>query len=195
MQPDQNQYNFILDPSQPNKKPSALQNPKQRKIMAVIFVAVVVLLVTVIAAVILSSGKQSNKSSVDVAAYQTELLRLTDLGLKSGKSTDVLGKIATLQAFISSDLSATTSRLAKNGTKLSPLQLGSKSSTEADKQLESASARGAFDEVILDVIESTSASYKQSLQTALNESSSPKFKEVLETAAKNILSYENISLD
>ncbi len=163
--------------------------------MAVIFVAVVVLLVTVIAAVILSSGKQSNKSSVDVAAYQTELLRLTDLGLKSGKSTDVLGKIATLQAFISSDLSATTSRLAKNGTKLSPLQLGSKSSTEADKQLESASARGAFDEVILDVIESTSASYKQSLQTALNESSSPKFKEVLETAAKNILSYENISLD
>ena len=194
MNPDQNPYNFILDPTQ-NKKVSSLQDPKQRKIIAIIFVAVVVLIVTILASIILSSGKQSVKSTVDVVAYQTELLRLADAGLKSSKSSDVLSKIATLQAFISTDLTAATSVLTKNGTELSPLQLSSKSSPEVDSQLESASQRGAYDEVILDVIESTSSRYKQSLQAALTETSSAKLKVALETAATNILAYENISLN
>jgi Ni,Fe-hydrogenase I small subunit len=80
--------------------------------------------------------------------------------------------------------------LSSNGKKLEKTELSAKTDTEVDKDLESAALRNTFDETLLGFFEKTSLEYKQSLQKALNSATSEKEKAILETAAKNILTFE-----
>lgn len=191
MQPDQSQYNFIMEsPSGSNGGPAFLQDPKKRNFIAVAFVAVIILLVIIVVAIFASLGKKDNAPMVDVVAYQTELLRISELGLEGSKDLSTRSYASTLQSFIQSDLSQTTGYLAGNGKKLEDTELSAKTDSEVDKELESATLRNTFDEVLLGFFEKTSLEYKQSLQKALNSTSSDKEKAILENAAKNILTFE-----
>ena len=83
MQPqDQNDFNFIMNSNQGGSGPAVLQDPKKRIIISVLFVSVVLLLVVVAFAVFTSLTKKDNSPIIDVAAYQTELVRISALGLK-----------------------------------------------------------------------------------------------------------------
>jgi hypothetical protein len=191
MQPDQSQYNFIMEsPGGSNGGPAFLQDPKKRNFIAIGFVAVIIFLAIIVVAVFASLGKKDNTPLVDVVAYQTELLRISEIGLEGSKDLSTRSYASTLQSFIQSDLSKTTGYLASNGKKLENTETSAKANKDVDKDLESAALRNTFDEVLLGFFEKTSQEYKASLQKALNSTSSEKEKAILETAAKNILTFE-----
>lgn len=89
-----------------------------------------------------------------------------------------------------SDLSQTTSYLASNGKNLEKTDLALHQDLTVDKDLETATLRNAYEEALLNAFESTSAKYKISLQKALANTSSESEKAILQTAAKNILTFE-----
>jgi len=191
MPPNQNEYQFILDPSNGvNGGPAILQDPKKRNIIAVLFVSVILLLVFTAIAIIASLGGRSTSAIVDVAAYQTELVRISTLGLADAKEPSVRAQAATLQAFMQSDLSKTTSFLASSGKKLEPTDAVLRRDSSIDENLASAALRNRFEEELLSSLQSKSSAYRVSLQSALNNSSSTEETALLQTALKNVVVFE-----
>jgi hypothetical protein len=191
MPPQNSEYQFIMDSTTGNAGgPAFLQDPKKRNIIAVLFVTVALLVVFIIIAIFMSFSGRSSSAIVDVAAYQTELLRISNLGLASATDPSVRAKAATMQAFIQSDLSNTTAYLASNGKSIEKTETALKLDTTIDKNLESAALRNRFEEELLKSLEATSKNYKSSLQVALNGSSNDEETAVLQSAAKNIITFE-----
>jgi hypothetical protein len=191
MQPDQNQYEFIMDSSQGKSSgPAFLQDPKKRNIFAGLFVGVILLFAMLIFAIVSSIGNGSTSAMIDVAAYQTELVRISTLGLVDAKEPTIRAKAATMQMFMQSDLTNTTTYLSGNGKKLEPKDTAIRLSTEVNKAFESAKLRNTFDQELLDAFEATSKDYKLSLQQAIDSASSDAERALLKTAAENIILFE-----
>lgn len=190
MQPNQNEYNFIMQSPQNTSGPAFLQNPKQRNIIAVLFVVGILFIAVIVIAIFASLGSKNTSGIVNVAAYQTELVRISALGLKEARDPSTRAQAATLQSFTQSDLSQTTSYLGSVGKKFEKEDASLKLNTTVDKELESAALRNSFDEALLKAFDQTSAEYKLSLQKAINSASSDDEKAVLETAANNIITFE-----
>jgi hypothetical protein len=190
MQPDQNQYNFIMDSQGASSGPALLQDPKKRNIIAVLFVVIILFFVVIAVAIFASLGKGNTSTMVDVVAYQAELLRISDLGLKGATDPTVRAKASTLQSFIQSDLAKSSSYLASTGKELEKTDYTIHLDTSVDKSLENAALRNAFEEELLKIFDATTSAYKISLQKALDSASSEKEREVIKSAGTNILTFE-----
>ena len=192
MQPDNNnQFDFILDPTQKKTAgPSFLQDPKKRIVVSVLFVLSFLILIIIGFSVFSSLSKKNNSALVDVYAYQTEIARITKLGLVSVVEPSLKIKTSTLNTFIASDLANSTSFLAKSGKKVTKLETDSRLDPKLEKNFEAAKTRNTFDDELMSAIESTSTSYKLVLKKALDSASSQTEKEFLQTAADNILTFE-----
>lgn len=189
---DENPYSFIMDSNQ-NKSsgPSMLQNPRQRKIISVLFVLIVIMIAIIAVSFFASLGKQNNSSLITLNAQQTEILRISDIGLKEAKDPNTKALISTLQTFITSDQSAVKSFLSKNGTKLTPEINAQKLDKTSDSNLETASQRNNYDDTLLDILSDLQTEYKSMLANALSESSTTNRKSILDTATNNIATYED----
>jgi hypothetical protein len=191
MQPNQDQYQFIINPSHGSPSgPAFLQDPKKRNIVAILFVSFILLVVFIAVAVFSSLSNRNNSAIIDVAAYQTELLRISTLGLKEARDPSVRAQVATMQSFSQSDLVQTTSYLSSVGTKFEKELTSLKLDSSVDKDLEAATLRNAYDQEIIEALATTSSAYKLSLQKALNDSSSDEETALLQKAATNIITYE-----
>lgn len=193
MQPNnQDPYDFIMDSSQ--KKPSGpavLQDSKKRIIVAVLFVVAVLLIIVIAFFVITSLGKKNNSAITDVMAYQTELSRISALGLKGVTDASVRVRTSTLNSFMQSDVTQTTKYLKSEGAEITKIESASKLDPTVEKNLESATLRNAFDEELQSIIDKTTVNYKLALKKAINSVTSEKEKAILDIAVSNILIYEN----
>lgn len=193
MQPqDPDQFGFILDPNQQKTSgPAILQDPKKRGIIMILFVSTVVLLAIIIGAFFFSLGGQKNSDLVELAAWQTELSRVVDIGLKDGDDPQIKAEAATMKSFIASDLQATTGYLASTGAQLKRERLVVYQNPQTTSTLSDAKQQNRFDEEYQRIINTTISNYKSSLQRALDTTSGPKRQQILETAAQNIITFEN----
>lgn len=194
MPPQDNQFNFILDPgSQNNSKFAMLQNPKQRTLIAVLFVAVI-LIVTLIVGMMLFSSEDTSSGLPTIASYQTELARISEAGSQEARDPAVRAKVATISVFIKSDLASTSAYLTKTGTKLSKEQLAAQFSSKTDENLKLAAQRNQYDTVLLETLNELVVEYKQSLSQALQSSpSGSEAQKTLNAAAENIITYEKVT--
>jgi hypothetical protein len=190
MQP-QNDFNFIMDPNKSTSSgPAFLQDPKKRNIFAGLFVGGVLLLVILIIAVFSSLTSKNTSAVVDVAVLQNEIVRISELGLADASDPSVRVRVSTINAFMQTDYAQTTSFLARNGRVLDPEALALTKDTAVDESLETAALRNNFDETLLEELDKKTLAYKVALQKAINEASSEAEKAILNTAATNIVTYE-----
>lgn len=197
MQSEQENYQFILDPNQtPRGGGNAfLQDPKNRLIALVGFVGGVLILVILVLALIFSSGGSSQDDLVSIAAYQTELARLADKGQSEGESQSMRIQSANLYSIMSSDLRDTEAYLATNAKELTPEQGALEYDSDRDEELETAAQRNRYDTELAAMYEELISEYKEALSDALTATSGEKKKELLETAAANILLFEGPSAE
>lgn len=192
MQPQQNDFNFIMDSGQSGSSgPAFLQDPKKRNIIAGLFVGGVLLLVILAIAIFSSLTSRNTTSLVDVAVLQNEIVRISELGLADASDPAVRVRVSTINSFMKTDYSATTSFLAKNGRVLKPEALALTQDLSVDESLETAALRNNFDETLLEEIDKKTVAYKTALRKALNEATTESEKTFLNTAAANILTYED----
>jgi len=189
MQPNDSDYNFILnDTNTRNGGPSFLQDPKKRNIFAALFVAVVLLLVFIVVSFFLSAGKTDVNALRSVAAQQNKLIDLTSAGLENARDPSTRSNIAVLQAFLLSDLAETRSLFGSAASE--NLLLGTYDPA-IDTQLERAAQRNQYDVVLQENIDELVAEYKSRLNTSITTyQTSTRILPVLELAATNILTYQ-----
>lgn len=191
MQPDQNQYQFIMDPNQGNSGgPAFLQDPSKRNIIAIAFVGGVLLLALIGFMLFSALTSKNNAAAVDVAGYQSELVRISTLGIEQAKDPSVRAEVATILSFAQSDLNKTLGYLESNGKKFEEKDAAFYIDPEVDANLEAAALRNTYDEELLSALNATSALYKASLQQALNSVSTEEDLALFQTAAANILTFE-----
>lgn len=196
MQPNQPplppNYDFILNNGQQNKGPAffSTQDPRKRKLLAILFAGVVITLVLVIVIAMFSSGGGSGDAIKRVIAQQTEIIRIVEIAQKDARDPALRNQLATLLAVVGSDLQQTSNFANQNGIKLTPVELASAQDSALDDDLESAKQRGTFDDEVVVALEQKSESYKQALSAAINEASGDQTRQLLSTNAQNILTYE-----
>lgn len=188
---DKNQFDFILDPAKTKPAgPAFIGDPKKQMMAIVMFIVGVLLLVVIAFAIFSSLGKKNTSSAVEIVAYQTEIARITELGLSGSVDPAVLSQISTMSMFIKSDLTQTTAYVTSSGKELTELETTSKLDATVEETLASASLKNTYDEELLGILDNITAEYKIALQRALDGASSEEDKAIFQAAAVNILTYE-----
>lgn len=169
--------------------PAFLRDPKKRILFAGGFVVIVLLVVMVIAGALLSLSGKGSAGLKDIVAYQTEILRISEIGLKDSKDLSVKAKIGTVQSFTASDLNKTRALVSGEITKE---EIAKFQDSKTDKALESALSSNSFDSEIIEQIDKLFTSYKVELKKVYDSATDEEEKTILNTANENIIIYEGL---
>lgn len=171
--PEQNPYDFIMNPNQPPPKRMLDVNSKNGFILKISLIVggVVLLMIAVAIGLNMLTGSKTNTEDLKLLAQtQQELIRITgsaeggngirDQPLKNS-NTSIRLTITTQQATLLKYLEA-------HGAGMKDKQLGLKANTKTDSQLSQAQATSTYDIVFRQVIQKSLTSYAQEVQTSYN---------------------------
>jgi hypothetical protein len=189
MQPDYQQpaqhpapdYNFILDPQQP-EKPKLFNfnaNSMPLRILLVVGILFVLMIVFAVVKSAIGGGGGSTAAVLSVAQDQQELIHLAT-NAEDSVTTD-LGKNFTATALLSlqSEQTELISYLKSNHQKVSPKQLNLKISKSTDEQLAAAKSASTFDDTYVSVMRDKLEAYMADLQKAYSQTKGSKGRALL----------------
>lgn len=163
-----------------NTKPAGVfgtAGKKQRIIIIIAGALVLIILAVVIMAILNAGNKSTSELLAPVAAAQTDIIEITDIGSKEARDTALINKTASTSAVLITQNNTTTSYLGKNANKLiAPYQ-----NSEYKKELEDAKSSGSFDKVYTAILSNRLDLYRQTLVTAYNQAPTTKLKKELES--------------
>jgi flagellar basal body-associated protein FliL len=176
MQPVENPYQFITDTSHKPKKPLLPGgNSKQGRIIIVAVGLIVLLIVAaVIMGLISSAGNAGKNELVKAAQQQTELIRISKIGIDKARDPATKNLAVTTNLSLQSDQAALLANV-----KVSTKELTLSRSTKTDVSLTTAEQSNRFDEVFAQTIQTELAQYRATLKSAYDKSSSTKLKNSL----------------
>lgn len=173
-------YDFILNPAQPPKKRLFGGGSSLASRLLLVFGAIFVLVVIlgIIIRLLTSSGGLDKPALLSVAQDQTELIRLSNVGVISSVSQTNKNFSITAQLAMASEQQALLTYLGSNGYKPNAKVLVLKQSAKTDEQLEIAKSSSTFDTAYTTVMEQYLLTYQRDLKLAY-ESAGPSGKKVL----------------
>ena len=179
--PPDNPYKFILDTEHQPKKSMSVTGKSafKTKIFAVLGLGIL-LIIVIVAVNALFFNKENNATKLSsLAAEQTEIIRVADLGLKTATDGDVKGFAETARLSVQSHLNLLKAYLTKNSVELTPLILKSKLNSKTDAALTSAAAANRYDEVFKETLKTELKSYAVSIQASYKTASNETSKKLL----------------
>ncbi len=192
MQPNNdNPYEFIFGQGkQPSPSKFQPRSNSSKILLSIGFVAGVIIVLIVGFSLISSIGKAGNDDLVLVRQEQTELSRVLDSGLKNVSSSAIKNTLASLQLSLASDSTSLKSLLDKRGVEIEKAVLESKKDAATDKSLETALQNGSYDTVFLKTVNTLAGDYYASLKAAKLDVETKAEKDLLDSASKNLETYE-----
>lgn len=186
MQPQSNQYDFIMNPGKPPKKGALVNNNSiATRIAVIVGLVVVILIFFIIVLSLLSSSGGSNTKLTTIAQQQNEIIRVATLANNSGStqtsqttndfSQNCLLSITTAQQQLLAYLSA-------HGTKLGTKQLALTKNASTDAAITAAVASSNLDAVYTSIMKTELQAYENAVKDAYGGAKS--------TAEKQLLSNE-----
>lgn len=179
MNPEQPNYNFIIQGSSGSPK---MMRPKTQKdrIILVSYIAVSIMLLIIVGTVVYNmfSTNYSEKLT-DLAASQNEIERVMLLGAEGAKSSTVVSYAQTAAATVASQKRQTIALATKKGIKITDKKLASTKSTKIDDKLTAASSTNSFDETFLGIYEEQLAFYQKKLADFSSSESNENIKSSL----------------
>lgn len=170
-QPD---YGFILQDGQKPKKGFRLPGLKLPKPVAGVLLGAFLLLL--IFSIVALRGSKSSPM-FDVAARQTEMLRLADLATSNVKDDQTKNLVATVKSVFSTEQRQSASYL---GAKISDGRFKTYLNKNVDSELETAGQNNRYDDAYLSLLKSSLAAYINSVQSASTSASATE-KSLLQT--------------
>ena len=190
MPPQQSsEYDFIMEPQKQSSGPAFLQNPKQSKVVLILFGLVIFFVLIIGWSFISSIGKDDQNDLISMVAYQYEIVRVSDLGLETSTDLTTRNQVSTLRAFISSDQSGTISYLGINGVEVSEEQQAAFTDTTTDDALVAATQTRNFDSVLEEQLDNLMQGYASVVGGSLGVAEGVNKQALLEQAANNITTY------
>ena len=133
----------------------------------------------------MSLGRGNTSSLVDVAAYQTELIRISSTGVDEATESSTKNQASTLLAYTSTDLSQLTSQIGSLNENQAVLRF----TPTFDQELELAAQRNEYDKTLLEILDQINTAYLASLELAISETTSERTLIALQQALVNTESY------
>lgn len=188
MPPNQNQYDFILNPNDGKQQKKSLLPQKWgfQQIAIVGGGTLVLLILLIVVLSLLFGGGPSNKDQLlGVVAKQNELIRISDIALKDGKSTQARNLAMTTKLSLRSDQASLTAALKSQKVKIGGAQLNAAKSSKTDELLTTAAQNNRFDEAYLEFIQKELVAYQKALNEAYRTTVSSKLKETMKVQYQN----------
>jgi len=175
------QFDFMLKNNPPPNSGFLPNIPKIVKIVAIAIIGV--MLIAIIASVFTGRSNVASQPIINSLSDGQEILRVTTLTDSQLPLQDptVQALAATVSSTLTSDQSSLNDYLAKNGVKISKLELSAKTNKTTDAQLQSASQNNNLDSAYQNYLKDSLAKYALSLKTAYKVSG-PKGQELLKKA-------------
>lgn len=175
MQPQQPNYDFIMNPAQPTRKSPFSFGGGSSLAMRILVVVGGLFVVMIIVAILLSAFAQNSNfdkaAMLSVAQDQTEIVRLATRGGQDSVSQDNKNFSATAKLGIASEQATLLKYLAAQGYAPDPKELTLKQSSATDAQLDSAKSSSTFDTTYVSVMKKSLTTYKNDLSAAYDGSS------------------------
>lgn len=124
----------------------------------------VLLIMGILLAVMSGGPSPTSVQLTTVAARQQELIRVSDIALKTSKSPATLATATTLKASLTSEQKQVLGLISDSGTKLEKGQLSIKQSKKTDETLNSAAQSNAFDSAYNDYLKNNLKAYQTELK-------------------------------
>ncbi len=169
MQPNNNQYDFILNPEKQKKAPIDLKANPKMLFGFIGFSLFVIVIIFILLNAVINSGNNSQKNNLtEITKAQTELIRIADLPSKDESATETT-KYRALNVKVTtiSSQSSISSMLAKRGVKkVNPKVLASSKDPSVDASLEKATKNNKFNDTYNQILEEKLQQYKILIQKA-----------------------------
>lgn len=180
-QPTPQNLDFILQTNQP--KPRRLNGgSKTQRILVVVATGVIlVILAFVFLAIVQRSNRQGSAELVDLAAYQTELSRIIEIGVKNSPDSSIQGIARTSSLTLTSDLIRTKKMIASKNAKIGKSDLAKYVTKSIDADLQTAKTANNFDVVFTKLIDEKLSDYKLKLASVFVAQNDAKIREALRT--------------
>jgi hypothetical protein len=174
--PQQNPYDYILNPAKPQKKPFLFGGGKPNKLVMALFVLGVLLLVVIAYSAFVSLTSKSYDAVVGLAQRQEEIIRIADLGLSDANDPSTLTYVSTIRNITLSEQQDTLAFLNKKDVKINEKQLALKKDTSTDKALEAAVQNNTYDQVLLSKLNNELSAYQKAQKNVdgINDTKSEK---------------------
>jgi hypothetical protein len=172
-------YDFIMNPSQPPKKTRLGGGSMLQRIALVGGGLVVLMIAVMIFGAVFSGGNGQSQTLISLAAEQQEIVRVSDLGLKTARGNTVRQFALVTKLNMLTDQATLLDRIAKNGTKYKPEQLQTKRNTATDTKLTGTTVGDEYDAALNVVLKERLTAYKQNLKNAYGVTSGTNTKQVL----------------
>lgn len=185
-QPNGGNYDFIMNPAKPPRKPLLPTNSIASRLLVVVGGIFVLLIIFVVVSNLLKGSNHVLPALTSVGQQQQELLQLTGADLQTGSSNQAPtlsanGKnfAATVQLTVGSAQSQLTTYLLNNHYKLKKNLFSLTLSKTLDEQLSAAVSAGNFESTFDTVMQSQLKTYERVLQQAYGQVTGPKGRALL----------------
>lgn len=170
---------FILQPEQPKQKRFSGGGKTQRIFVVVVIGVIFIILAFIFLSIMRSSSRRGSAELINLAAYQTELARVMDIGVKTSPSAAVIGTARTGSLTLISDLVRTRKMIASKGAKIGKDDMTKYLTKSIDTDLETAKTANNFDAVFTALIDEKLNDYESRLATTFAAQSDEKIKNTL----------------
>ncbi len=176
----QAQYDFILNPQQPKRSPGFGGSMKNRIFILAGLAIIIILAVSIISSIISRASRGPVDKLKEIAAQQTEIIRVADIGQTNSKTSDGRGFAATVNYSVGTDRQKLQPLLEASGVKMKPEELAKKKNDSADSSLEAAAANNRYDEQLKEILNTYLQDYLVMLKDAYDSGAGPNTKAELE---------------
>jgi hypothetical protein len=180
MQPDQDQYNFILNPDIGPQKKSPLPSLGTKQLIILGVAGIFLLgLIGMLVYSLSNRGPTNKQQLISIALEQNELIRVSTIAIKEAKGTQARNLAMTTKLSLRSDQSSLIAALGSQNVKLSSKQLQGGKKTQNDQKLTEATQNNRFDEVYLELIQKALVDYQRNLNAAYKTTVSARLKQTI----------------
>ncbi len=186
MQPEQSPYHFITNADHAPKKSLLSGSSKQGRIIIVAIGVIILITIVLVASTLLSAGSNAAKAElIKTAQAQTEIIRISKLGIDRAKSTSAKNLATTTYLSLQSDQSELLAALGKQGVKLNAKELALGKNAKTDTLLTNAEQSNKFDEVFIKTIQTELTQYQKTVKAAYDKVSGKTLKATLKDQYAN----------
>lgn len=172
-------YGFIVDQGASRRKGLGLPGGQKGLLMMALIGAFLVAILGIVYGLFFAS-KSAAPELVDIAARQTEMIRICDIGISKARSSAVKNTATTTKVTLLSDQERLIARLKSQKQKVAPKDLQTRKNTKIDTMLTQAAQANNFDTAFNKELAKELSEYQTALKQAYDDSQSTKTKELLD---------------